>query len=118
MSDLKVFVTADYAAEDPERFERSVYLLRKQALNSMTKQQISCYVCSLSTTTIVYKVITPLHFLKGMETVSLRNVKSHVFCILVFVVEKKKLFFTSDCFINDFSDMTQFEQDSAQTSLL
>ena len=53
---FQVFVTADYAAEDPERFERNIYLLRKQAVNNMAKQSVDCYICSLSTTTIVYKV--------------------------------------------------------------
>ncbi|KAJ1362991.1 hypothetical protein KIN20_022733 [Parelaphostrongylus tenuis] len=51
----QVFVTAGYVAEDPARFERSIYLLRKQAVNNMAKQSIDCYICSLSTTTIVYK---------------------------------------------------------------
>nr|CDJ87178.1 Glutamine amidotransferase domain containing protein [Haemonchus contortus] len=51
----QVFVTAGYVAEDPERFERNVYLLRKQAVNNMAKQMVDCYICSLSTTTIVYK---------------------------------------------------------------
>ncbi|PAV71125.1 hypothetical protein WR25_07328 [Diploscapter pachys] len=51
----QVFITADYAESDPDRFERSVYLLRKQAVNNMAKQSVECYVCSLSTSTIVYK---------------------------------------------------------------
>ncbi|CAP23162.1 Protein CBG01975 [Caenorhabditis briggsae] len=51
----QVFVSADYAESDPAKFERHVYLLRKQAVNSMTKQEVECYVCSLSTSTIVYK---------------------------------------------------------------
>lgn len=52
----QVFVTADYATSDSDRFERNVYLLRKQAVNNMAKQLVECYVCSLSTSTIVYKV--------------------------------------------------------------
>lgn len=51
----QVFVTANYVAEDPERFERNVYLLRKLTVNNMAKQSVDCYICSLSTTTIVYK---------------------------------------------------------------
>ncbi|KAK6013002.1 class II glutamine amidotransferase, partial [Ostertagia ostertagi] len=51
----QVFVTAGYVAEDPERFDRNVYLLRKLTVNNMAKQMLDCYICSLSTTTIVYK---------------------------------------------------------------
>ncbi|CAB3410195.1 unnamed protein product [Caenorhabditis bovis] len=51
----QVFVTAEYAESNPEKFERSIYLLRKQAVNNMAKQDVVCYVCSLSTSTIVYK---------------------------------------------------------------
>ncbi|CAL2047903.1 unnamed protein product [Caenorhabditis brenneri] len=51
----QVFVSADYAESDPVKFERSVYLLSKQAVSSMTKQEVECYVCSLSTSTVVYK---------------------------------------------------------------
>ncbi|CAI5454318.1 unnamed protein product [Caenorhabditis angaria] len=50
----QVFVTADYVESDPAKFERSVYLLRKQTVQ-MLKQSLECYVCSLSTSTIVYK---------------------------------------------------------------
>ncbi|CAD6188852.1 unnamed protein product [Caenorhabditis auriculariae] len=51
----QVFVTADYAEKEPERFERHIYLLRKQAVHNMAKQSIECYICSLSTSTVVYK---------------------------------------------------------------
>uniref|UniRef100_A0A915DAE5 glutamate synthase (ferredoxin) n=1 Tax=Ditylenchus dipsaci TaxID=166011 RepID=A0A915DAE5_9BILA len=50
----QVFVTADYA-DDKERFDRSIYILRKQTVAGMEKQSIKCYVVSLSSSTIVYK---------------------------------------------------------------
>ncbi|CAJ0935345.1 unnamed protein product, partial [Mesorhabditis belari] len=51
----QVFITADYASTDRELFERNIYLLRKRAYSVMHKQEVECYLCSLSTTTIVYK---------------------------------------------------------------
>lgn len=57
-----MFVTADYA-EDKERFERNVYLLRKQAVHQIGKQSIRCYIVSLSTSTVVYKVRQAYHLL-------------------------------------------------------
>uniref|UniRef100_A0AC34QHX1 Glutamine amidotransferase type-2 domain-containing protein n=2 Tax=Panagrolaimus sp. JU765 TaxID=591449 RepID=A0AC34QHX1_9BILA len=50
----QVFVTADYA-EDHNKFDRQVYLLRKQATHQLPKQSVPCYVVSLSSSTIVYK---------------------------------------------------------------
>ncbi|KAI1729795.1 glutamine amidotransferases class-II domain-containing protein [Ditylenchus destructor] len=50
----QVFLTADHA-HDKERFDRSVYLLRKQTVTGMEKQMLKCYVVSLSSSTIVYK---------------------------------------------------------------
>ncbi|EGT56842.1 hypothetical protein CAEBREN_04283 [Caenorhabditis brenneri] len=37
------------------KLERSVYLLRQQAVSSMKKQEVNCDVYSLSTSTDVYK---------------------------------------------------------------
>lgn len=50
----QVFVTADYA-NDEKKFERNVYLLRKQTVVKLAQQGVLCYVVSLSATTIVYK---------------------------------------------------------------
>lgn len=52
----QVFVTSETAATNKEQFERTVYLLRKAAVHHFNKEGIQCYVCSLSTSTIVYKV--------------------------------------------------------------
>ena len=54
-NEIKVFVTADFAA-DRKRFDRALYLLRKQTVVRMAQQGVSCYVVSLSSSTIVYKV--------------------------------------------------------------
>ena len=54
---VQIFVTADYAVEDEPRFQRNIYLLRKRAVSTMQKQEIDCYICSLSTSTVVYKVL-------------------------------------------------------------
>ncbi|KAI6214865.1 Glutamate synthase [Aphelenchoides besseyi] len=51
----QVFVTASYADTDSKRFERNVYLLRKQCVHHASKQHLKCYVVSLSPSTIVYK---------------------------------------------------------------
>ncbi|CAL2047999.1 unnamed protein product [Caenorhabditis brenneri] len=51
----QVFVSADYAESKPFLFEHNVYLLHNQAVISMTKQELDCHVCSLSTSTVVYK---------------------------------------------------------------
>lgn len=50
----QVFVTSDFAA-DQERFDRAIYLLRKQTVVKMAQQGVPCYVVSLSSSTIVYK---------------------------------------------------------------
>jgi glutamate synthase domain-containing protein 1 len=52
---MQVFVTADFAA-DKEQFDRAIFLLRKQMVIRMGQQGIPCYVVSLSSSTIVYKV--------------------------------------------------------------
>jgi glutamate synthase domain-containing protein 1 len=52
---MKVFVTADFAA-DREQFDRAIFLLRKQTVVRMGQQGVPCYVVSLSSSTIVYKV--------------------------------------------------------------
>uniref|UniRef100_A0A914W184 glutamate synthase (ferredoxin) n=1 Tax=Plectus sambesii TaxID=2011161 RepID=A0A914W184_9BILA len=51
----QVFVAKTEATADNEVFERAVYQLRKQAAHLIPRQDIECYVCSLSTKTIVYK---------------------------------------------------------------
>uniref|UniRef100_A0A915C1J2 glutamate synthase (NADH) n=1 Tax=Parascaris univalens TaxID=6257 RepID=A0A915C1J2_PARUN len=51
----QVFITAKYAGENKDLFERNVYLLRKQAVVQLCKQNVECYVVSLSSSTIVYK---------------------------------------------------------------
>ncbi|VDK30506.1 unnamed protein product [Gongylonema pulchrum] len=56
----QVFVTAPYAGTDTGLFERNVYILRKQVVVQLAKQKIECYVVSLSTSTIVYKVNTSI----------------------------------------------------------
>ncbi|KAL3109867.1 hypothetical protein niasHT_019898 [Heterodera trifolii] len=50
----QVFLTADYAG-DRHQFDRAIYLLRKQTVVRMVQQALSCYVVSLSASTIVYK---------------------------------------------------------------
>lgn len=52
----QVFVTASYAESDPKKFERNIYLLRKNCVHHTAKQNLKCYVVSLSASTIVYKV--------------------------------------------------------------
>ena len=52
---FQVFVTAK-ASSDKALFESNVYMLRKQSVVQMAKQEIDCYVVTLSTSTIVYKV--------------------------------------------------------------
>lgn len=52
----QVFVTATYAESDPKKFERNIYLLRKQCVHHTAKQNLKCYIVSLSASTIVYKV--------------------------------------------------------------
>ncbi|CAI4225648.1 unnamed protein product [Auanema sp. JU1783] len=51
----QVFVTADYVDIDIALFQRNIYKLRKMTVNMMAKQSVDCYVCSLGTSTIVYK---------------------------------------------------------------
>uniref|UniRef100_A0A0N5A8L5 glutamate synthase (NADH) n=1 Tax=Syphacia muris TaxID=451379 RepID=A0A0N5A8L5_9BILA len=51
----QVFVTAREGGLDREVFERNVYMLRKQSTAQSIKQEIDCYICSLSITTVVYK---------------------------------------------------------------
>lgn len=51
----QVFVSAKYAASNKDLFERNVYMLRKQSAVQSARQEVDCYVCSLSTSTIVYK---------------------------------------------------------------
>uniref|UniRef100_A0A8R1TVL0 Glutamine amidotransferase type-2 domain-containing protein n=1 Tax=Onchocerca volvulus TaxID=6282 RepID=A0A8R1TVL0_ONCVO len=41
---------------DKELFQRNVYLLRKQAETQLAKQKIECYVVSLSSSIIIYKL--------------------------------------------------------------
>lgn len=53
---FKVFVSAEYATEDKIRFEKNIYILRKQASIQLAKQEIECYIVSLDTSIIVYKV--------------------------------------------------------------
>uniref|UniRef100_A0A915PCC0 glutamate synthase (ferredoxin) n=1 Tax=Meloidogyne floridensis TaxID=298350 RepID=A0A915PCC0_9BILA len=50
----QVFVTSDFASNQ-KRFHQAIYLLRKQTTIRMLQQGVSCYVVSLSATTIVYK---------------------------------------------------------------
>lgn len=38
---IEVFVTADYAETDPARFERNLYLLRKQVWRGKIKDKIT-----------------------------------------------------------------------------
>lgn len=73
-----MFVTADYV-EDRERFDRSVYTLRKQASSGMAKQAIKCYVCSLSSSTIVYKgQFTPHQLYKYYADLTNPSFRSHI----------------------------------------
>ena len=56
----QLFIGAeDEAVEDPEIFERAVYLIRKRAINEIRNLEIEqagwFYICSLSTKVIVYK---------------------------------------------------------------
>ncbi|VDN53813.1 unnamed protein product [Dracunculus medinensis] len=51
----QVFVSAEYATEDKIRFEKNIYILRKQASIQLAKQEIECYIVSLDTSIIVYK---------------------------------------------------------------
>lgn len=54
---FQVFITAKYAGENKDLFERNIYLLRKQAVVQLCKQNVECYVVSLSSSTVVYKVM-------------------------------------------------------------
>ncbi|TMS36384.1 hypothetical protein L596_003559 [Steinernema carpocapsae] len=74
----QVFVGADHA-DDKERFERDVYMLRKQAAVQMTKQSVNCYVCSLSTSTVIYKgQFTPNQLYKYYKDLTNPDFKSHI----------------------------------------
>uniref|UniRef100_A0A0K0EY34 glutamate synthase (ferredoxin) n=1 Tax=Strongyloides venezuelensis TaxID=75913 RepID=A0A0K0EY34_STRVS len=50
----QVFVTADFSA-NKEKFNTALYILQKQTISNMAKQQLECYLCTLSTSIIVYK---------------------------------------------------------------
>ncbi|GMT07908.1 hypothetical protein PENTCL1PPCAC_30082, partial [Pristionchus entomophagus] len=75
----QVFVTADYAESDPARFERNLYLLRKQVVSNMSKQRVECYVCSLSTSTIVYKgQFTPRQLFAYYDDLNQESFVTHI----------------------------------------
>jgi glutamate synthase (NADPH/NADH) len=74
----QIFLTADFA-HDRDRFERAVYLLRKQAATGMAKQSLRCYVCSLSSSTIVYKgQFTPHQLYKYYADLTNPAYRSHI----------------------------------------
>jgi glutamate synthase (NADPH/NADH) len=50
---LQPIVTGTF--DDPAEMQRQVFLLRKQATHLLPKQRLNCYVCSLSTETVIYK---------------------------------------------------------------
>lgn len=75
----QVFVTASYVESDPARFERNVYLLRKQCVHHAAKQNIRCYVVSLSTKTIIYKgQFTPFQLYAYYKDLSNPNFVTHI----------------------------------------
>ncbi|GMT35312.1 hypothetical protein PFISCL1PPCAC_26609, partial [Pristionchus fissidentatus] len=75
----QVFVTADYAESDPARFQRNLYLLRKQVVVTMSKQRVDCYVCSLSTSTVVYKgQFTPNQLFSYYDDLNQESFVTHI----------------------------------------
>uniref|UniRef100_A0AC34GRP2 Glutamine amidotransferase type-2 domain-containing protein n=1 Tax=Panagrolaimus sp. ES5 TaxID=591445 RepID=A0AC34GRP2_9BILA len=74
----QVFVTADFA-DDKEKFDRQVYLLRKQATHQLAKQSVPCYVVSLSASTVVYKgQFTPHQLYKYYLDLTNPNFITHI----------------------------------------
>ncbi|KAI6241560.1 Glutamine amidotransferase type-2 domain-containing protein [Aphelenchoides fujianensis] len=75
----QVFITASYAQTDFKRFERNVYLLRKQCVHHTAKQHLKCYIVSLSTSTIVYKgKFTPHQLYHYYEDLSNPEFVTHI----------------------------------------
>ncbi|CAJ0582946.1 unnamed protein product, partial [Mesorhabditis spiculigera] len=75
----QVFLTADYAHEDKDQFERNLFLLRKRSNTVMPKQSLDCYICSLSTTIIVYKgQFTPAQLYKYYDDLTDTRFISHI----------------------------------------
>lgn len=71
-------MTADYA-DDAEKFNRNVYLLRKQAVHQFLKQGLRVYIVSLSTSTIVYKgQFTPCQLYKYYADLENPKFVSHI----------------------------------------
>ena len=74
----QVFVTADYA-DDKDRFDRQVYLLRKQATHQLAKQSVPCYIVSFSASTVVYKgQFTPHQLYKYYLDLTDPNFVTHI----------------------------------------
>ncbi|KAK7070468.1 hypothetical protein SK128_010174 [Halocaridina rubra] len=51
----QVFVKASQKEEDPKAFAKKVWIVRKQATHRIPRPGSRFYICSLSTTTVVYK---------------------------------------------------------------
>uniref|UniRef100_A0AC35U6V7 Glutamine amidotransferase type-2 domain-containing protein n=1 Tax=Rhabditophanes sp. KR3021 TaxID=114890 RepID=A0AC35U6V7_9BILA len=74
----QVFVTADFA-DDTKRFDNALYVLRKQCAINMVKQSIGCYICTLSTTTIVYKgQFSPYQLFKYYDDLTQPEFETHM----------------------------------------
>jgi glutamate synthase (ferredoxin) len=57
MPRIRQVLVADAAPHDPDPMERRLYLARKQFERAVEFGEVTGYVCSLSTTTIVYKAM-------------------------------------------------------------
>lgn len=57
MPRIRQVLVADAAPQDPDPMERRLYLARKQFERTVAFGEVTGYICSLSTTTIVYKAM-------------------------------------------------------------
>jgi len=57
MPRIRQVLIADAAPQDPDPMERRLYLARKQFERTVAFGEVTGYICSLSTTTVVYKAM-------------------------------------------------------------
>ena len=57
MPRIRQVLVADAAPQDPDPMERRLYLARKQFERTVAFGEVTGYICSLSTTTVVYKAM-------------------------------------------------------------
>src|ERR1700734_2365799 len=57
MPRIRQVLIADNAPQDPDPMERRLYLARKQFERVIELEEVTGYICSLSTTTVVYKAM-------------------------------------------------------------